>query len=68
MQSKIRVIRSAQPERGYDEVLGITIPKEIAMFYKDVSFTVSKTNEGITLISGTNFKDKQEVDLEDYKI
>ncbi len=68
MQTKIRVIRPAQPKRGYDDVFGITIPKEIAIFFKDVSFEVNKTEDGILLVSGTSFKDKQEIDLEDYKI
>ena len=68
MQTKIRVIRPAQPKRGYDEVFGVTIPKHIAIFYKDVSFTVNKTDQGILLTSGTNFKDRQEVNLEDYKV
>lgn len=68
MQTKIRVIRSAQPTRGYDEIFGITIPKKIAIFYKDISFIVSKTDQGILLTSGTNFKDKRVVDLEDYKV
>jgi len=68
MQTKIRVIRPAQPKRGYEKVFGVTIPKEIAIFYKDVSFTVNKTEDGILLISGTNFKDRQEINLEDYKV
>ena len=68
MQTKLRIIRPAQPKKGYEEVWGITIPKNTAIFFKNTRFVVSKTNEGILLQSGTYFKDKKEIDLEKYKI
>lgn len=68
-QSKLRVIKPSQPTRGLNEIYGVTIPKKIAVFYKDTYFTVNKTHEGILLISGTHFKQiKEDVDLEQYKV
>ena len=45
-------------------VMHHSLTKDIAIFYRDVSFSVSKTKNGILLTSGTNFKDEQEIDLE----
>lgn len=67
-QLKIRVIRPQQVSRNYKAVYGITIPEDIAIFFKDVSFTVNKIEQGILLSSGTNFKDRTEIDLENYKV
>lgn len=69
LQTKLRIIRPQQPERGYKPIFGITIPDNVAMFFKNTYFSISKTNEGIMLISGTSFKNqKNEIDLEKYRV
>lgn len=68
-QTKMRVIRPAQPERGYKKIYGISIPDKIGVLFENTYFTVNKTEEGILLISGTHFKDiKGDVNLEQFKV
>ena len=46
MKYKIREVQSK------DKIYGITIPKEIAMFYKEVHFSIEMSGQHIVLQSG----------------
>ena len=69
-QRKLRVIKPEQ--NNSTAAFGITIPPYIAMFFKDVYFTVVKVGNTILLTSGTHFsesiKNLDNVTLEDFKI
>lgn len=64
-QRKLRVIKSSGLNQ--QEVLGITIPPSIGMFYKNVYFNVVSSGNSIILTSGTKFMDVSNISLEDYK-
>lgn len=70
LQRKIRVIKPAQINSTV--AFGITVPPEIADFYKDTYFTFIKATAGILLISGTLIDVKNinidNIKLEDFKI
>ena len=65
-QIKLRVIKPSTETQTV--VFGVTIPQNVAVFYENTYFLINKTDTGIELISGTRFKDIQNVDLESYKI
>ena len=69
-QRKLRVIKTKQTTAT--EAHGITIPPDIAIFFKDVYFTVIKSGNTILLTSGTHFsdiiRDTGNVSLEDFKV
>lgn len=69
-QRKIRLIKSAQ--NNSTAAYGITIPPELADFYKDTYFTLIKTGTDILLSSGTlvNIKNinTDNIKLEDFKV
>ena len=52
-QKKLRVIRPAQPNRGFDKLWGINIPEDIAVLFKNTHFTITKSGTSIILTSGT---------------
>lgn len=70
IQRKIRVIKPAQNNSTI--AFGITIPPEIAEFYKGTYFTFIKSSTNIILTSGTliNIKniDIKNIKLEDFKV
>ena len=70
IQRKIRVIKPAQINSTV--AFGITVPPEIAEFYKDTHFTFIKSNTDILLISGTLIDlkniDIKNIKLEDFKV
>ena len=70
VQRKIRVIKPAQDNST--KAFGITIPPEIAEFYKGTYFTFIKTNTDILLASGTLIDikniDIKNIKLEDFKV
>ena len=72
-QRKLRLIKSKQITST--EVHGITIPPEVATFFKDTYFTVLKNGNDILLKSGTQLSQvaKQtnqtdKISLEDYRV
>ena len=69
-QRKLRVIKPKQETST--EAYGITIPPDIAMFFKEVYFTVIRSGNTILLTSGTHFsesiKNTDNVTLEDFKV
>lgn len=69
-QRKLRIIKSEQSNST--AAYGITIPPDIAIFFKEVYFTVVKTGNTILLTSGTHIsesiKNTDNVTLEDFKI
>ena len=68
-QRKIRLGKTKQDNAT--EAYVITIPPEIALFYKDTYFTVLNMGDKITLASGTYMKDMIDVDnlsLENFKV
>lgn len=65
-QRKLRVIKSARPLQ--QEVYGITIPPQIATFFKNTYFKIVSSGTSIILTSGTKFLDIENIDLEDFKI
>ena len=70
IQRKIRIIKPAQ--NNSTKAFGITIPPEIADFYKDTYFTFIKSNTDILLFSGTLIDikniDIRNIKLEDFKV
>ena len=68
-QRKLRLIKSKQETST--AVYGITIPPEIATFFRETYFTVTKTGNDIILKSGTQLsiqaRDTKNT-LEDFKI
>lgn len=68
-QIKLRVIKSSTDTQTV--VYGVTIPHNVALFYPETYFTVSRTDDGIKLTSGTKFNDIKNIkniDLEKFKI
>ena len=69
-QRKLRLIKSEQ--YNSTAAFGITIPPNIAIFFKDVYFSVLKSGNTILLTSGTHYseaiKNSENVTLEDFKI
>lgn len=69
-QIKIRIIKPAQSNST--AAYGVTIPPEIADFYKNTYFTIVKANTNIILTSGTLFDikniDTKNIKLEDFKV
>ena len=73
-QRKLRIVKPEQ--KNACSVTGITIPPEIARFFKDTYFTVTRDGTTILLASGTQLSKISEqiktgtegIDLEDYKI
>ena len=61
-------IRELKNHKNYDNTTIITIPKEISVFFKEVSFFISRSGNTIILQSGCSFEQiKQEakkIDLE----
>lgn len=64
-QRKLRIGKTAIP--GQQEVHVITIPPQIATFFKDTYFYVSTSGTSIVLTSGTKYIDIEGLDLENYK-
>lgn len=69
-QIKIRIIKPKQTNST--AAFGVTIPPEIAEFYKNTYFTIVKSNTNIVLTSGTLFDvkniDTKNIKLEDFKV
>lgn len=68
-QRKLRLIKSKQDNAT--AAYGITIPPEIADFFKEVYFTVEQNGNNIILISGAHLKQvvkQNAITLEDYKV
>ncbi len=75
-QRKLRVIKPAQTHAT--SVAGITIPPEIARFFKNTYFSVTRDGTEIILASGTQLSkiseqinsttDSNSIDLENYRI
>jgi len=74
-QRKLRVIKSEQKHAC--EVVGITIPPEIAKFFRGTYFNIARNGTTILLASGTQLSqisqqiitetdNTKKVDLEDY--
>lgn len=65
-QRKLRIGKTATPFQ--QEVHVITIPPNIATFFKDCYFSITTSGTSIILNSGTKFIDVKGLDLEDYKV
>ena len=67
-QRKLRVIKPKNSNS--QEVIGITIPPKIAMFFENTYFNVEKSGSNILLTSGTKVTDKniKDLDLKEFKI
>jgi len=69
-QIKLRVIKTKQPTAS--EVLGLTVPLDVAIFFKDVYFNVYKSGTSIVFESGTQnsqiSSQLDNLDLRDFKI
>lgn len=65
-QKKLRVIRPSQTAYGYNEVWGINIPKDVAIFFKSVYFTINRSGTSIILTSGTKIAYTEE-QINDYQ-
>ena len=71
-QRKLRVIKPEQIDSTI--AYGITIPPDIAIFFREVYFTITKTGNTIILTSGTHYSDiiksikNTDVKLEDFKV
>lgn len=66
---KARVIAH---QRSGERILGLTIPKELAIFFEGVSFNVNKSGACLTFTSGTiqtvTKEDIKNFNLKDLKI
>ncbi len=63
---KLRVIRSAQPDRNLKEIKGFTVPDEIGMFFEGTYFNVFKSGTSIVFFSGCKIKVTQK-EVEEYE-
>ena len=61
-------IRELKNHKNYDNTCIITIPKDIAVFFKEVSFFISRSGNTIILQSGCSFEqmkiEARNIDLE----
>ena len=64
MQYKLREVVSSPKKKVY----GITIPHDVAIFFKDVLFSIEKSGASIVLHSGCSLKPtKEEVESFDFE-
>lgn len=67
MQYKLRHIVRSNSKRRKQATFGVTIPDEVALFFKDVLFTVERSGTCIILKSGCSLKPtKEEIEKYDF--